>query len=597
MTHACTLKTFTAIALMGLAQFATAPTAYAAEDLVLKAMQDEVQRSMKLDFGSLETPYYIEYSIEDAHRIQVSATYDGILAIEKNDLRYPHVRVRIGSPKFDNTNYAGGRGAYSGRGAGYPLDDDYDNLRRSFWLTTDVAYKSALDAISRKRAALKNVSLTEDLADFSPAKQAHLLLDWKPVKLTTEAWATRVKMLSSAFLQFPELHTAAIEYTAVDGLHRMVTSEGGEIRIPEQESELKLTAAAQAKDGMMLRDTVILNSLRLDDFSSEAELKAIVAELGQTVTALAKAPRGDDYSGPVLFEGTAAPQLFAELLGRNLALSRKPVTDPGNQSGTQTSELEGRLGSRILPENFTLLDDPTLKEWKGHRLFGTTIVDEEGVEPKPLTLVENGVLKNFLLTRDPVRGFPNTNGRSRLQGPFGNTVAGLTNLIVQSKETLPHAELKNKLIEMLKQREKPFGIIVRKMDFPSSASGTEIRRLISGASRSGGSRPISLPLRTYRVYPDGHEELVRGMRFRALNVRSLKDILAAGDDINVLNYLDNGQIFALIGAASESAETSVVAPSILIDDLEMVRIEDEQPKLPVVPAPALTSSNRASSNQ
>jgi hypothetical protein len=167
-------------------------------------------------------------------------------------------------------------------------------------------------------------------------------------------------------------------------------------------------------------------------------------------------------------------------------------------------------------------------------------------------------------------------------------VAGITNLIVQSNEKLKTAELKARMIDMLKQRDKQFGIIVRKMDFPSTATGNEVRRLISGAARTGGARPISLPLRVYRLYADGHEEMIRGVRFRALNVRSLKDVVAAGDDSNVFSYPENGQPFALMGAGSETAETSVIAPSLLIDDLELVRMEDEQPKLPLVPAPELS---------
>jgi hypothetical protein len=263
--------------------------------------------------------------------------------------------------------------------------------------------------------------------------------------------------------------------------------------------------------------------------------------------------------------------------------------DPGGSGGITGSDLQGRRGSRIFPESFTVVDDPTLKEWKGRPLFGTMLVDEEGIEAKPLTIVEKGVLRNFLLTRDPVRRFPATNGRSRLQGNYGNTLGGMTNLIVTSRETVPQAQLKSQLIEILKQRDKPFGMIVRKMDFPSTASTAEARRLVSGAARSGGSRPTSLPLRVYRVYQDGREEIVRGLHFRGLNVRSLKDIIAAGDDFNVLNYQENGQMFALVGAGSETAETSVVAPSLLIDDLELVRREEEEPKLPIVPAPELLS--------
>lgn len=566
-----------------------APCLHAADDAILKAMRDELQRSMTLQFNALDKPYYVEYVLEDARRIQISATMDGIINLEKNDIRFPRVLVRVGSPQFDNTDYVGSRNSYSGRsGAVFPLGDDYFALRQAFWLSTDQAYKSALEAISRKRAALKNVSVTEELPDFSPAQQAKMSLDWKTVNLDPQAWAPRIKALSAVFLRYPQLRDSTVEFSMMDGSRRMVSSEGGELRLPEQETELKLQASAQAKDGMSVRDSFIFESLGFA-VPSEADLQRAAEELGATVTAMAAAPRAEDYTGPVLFDGPAASQIMAELLGHDLSLSRKPVTDPGGRGGIATSELQGRQGSRILPESFQVVDDPTLKEWKGHPLFGTMLVDEQGIEAKPLAIVQNGVLKNFLLTRLPVRGFPASNARARLQGDYGNTIAGVTNLIVTSSETVPQTELKSKLIEMLKQRDKPFGMIVRKMDFPSTASGGEARRLMNDAARSGGSRPMSLPLRIYRVYQDGREELVRGLHFRAFNVRSLKDIVVAGDDSNVFDYQENGQLFARMGAGSETAETSIIAPSLLIDDLELVRMEDEEPKLPIVPAPQILS--------
>jgi hypothetical protein len=187
-----------------------------------------------------------------------------------------------------------------------------------------------------------------------------------------------------------------------------------------------------------------------------------------------------------------------------------------------------------------------------------------------------------------MRGFNGSNGHARLAGSFGAKVAVPGNLLVTATETTSLAELKKKLIEMCQQRDKPYGIIVRKMDFPSSASVEEARRIIGG--NQGSSSHVSLPLVVLRVYPDGREEFVRGMKFRGLNVRSFKDILAAGDDHNVFDYMENGAPFALMGIGSEFADVSVVAPSILIDDLEMLKIEEELPKLPVVPSPLLTHS-------
>jgi predicted Zn-dependent protease len=302
------------------------------------------------------------------------------------------------------------------------------------------------------------------------------------------------------------------------------------------------------------------------------------------VTGLAKAPKGEDYSGPVLFEGMAGAQILAEVLGKNLALTRRPVSEGGRGGGFQPSELEGRIGARVLPDSFDVVDDPTQTEWRGRRLFGHYDADREGVAPSPLKLVEKGVLKGYLLTRQPVRGFEGSNGRARMPGSYGAATPGFSNLFVRSSETVPVAELKKKLIELCQARSKPYGIIVRKMDFPSTASLDEARRLLQG----GQGRPVSLPLLVYRLYPDGREELVRAVRFRGLNARSLRDILAAGDDLSVFEFMDSAAPFALVGASGFTTEAAVIAPSILIDDLELHPLEDELPKLPVVPPPTLS---------
>jgi predicted Zn-dependent protease len=307
--------------------------------------------------------------------------------------------------------------------------------------------------------------------------------------------------------------------------------------------------------------------------------------MAENVVALAKAPVGEDYSGPVLFEGQAGAQIFAEVLARNLSLTRRPVGDGGRGGGAQNSELEGRMGARVLPDTFDVVDDPTQTEWRGRPLFGSYTVDREGVVPKPLRLIEKGVLKDYLLTRQPVRGYEGSNGRARLPGNLGSNAATISNLFVSTSEPVPAAELKKRLIELCRTRNKPYGIIVRKMDFPSTASRDEVRRMMSGQQ---GGRPVSMPILVYRVYVDGHEELVRGMRFRGFNVRSLKDILAAGDDSAAFEYMDNTAPFALVSGAGFTAETCVVAPSILIDDLELHPAEEELPKLPVVSPPDMT---------
>jgi hypothetical protein len=215
-------------------------------------------------------------------------------------------------------------------------------------------------------------------------------------------------------------------------------------------------------------------------------------------------------------------------------------------------------------------------------------VDLEGLAPQRLVVVDKGVLKSFLLTRQPVKGFEASNGRARLPGSFGAKAAGFGNLFVSASQSLPAAELRKKLMAICQERGKPYGIIVRKMDFPSSASFGELRQIMAGMAQSGGSaHPVSLPILVYRVYADGREELVRGLRFRGLTSRSLKDIVAASEEMQVFDFQENNAPFAVMDGAGYVAETSIVAPSILVDDLELEKAQEELPKPPLVPPPPL----------
>src|SRR5260370_35826012 len=147
-----------------------------------------------------------------------------------------------------------------------------------------------------------------------------------------------------------------------------------------------------------------------------------------------------------------------------------------------------------------------------------------------------------------MRNLNGSNDRARLPGGFGANTAGFGNLFVRAAETVASAELKRKMIEICKTRNKPYGILIRKMDFPSSASIDELRRLLTGSASSGGSaKAVSIPILAYRVYPDGREELVRGLRFRGFTARSFKDILAASVQNFLSDFLDNRPPMALTG--------------------------------------------------
>jgi predicted Zn-dependent protease len=555
---------------------AQAPPPVPSADLLIRAMRDEVDRSAKVTVSGLAAPYFIEYLVDEEDTLSVTASLGGVVSRRHDRFRAPQVEVRVGDYQFDNTNFAGGFGG--GRaGGGFPVENSYPVLRRYFWLQTDAAYKAAVEALSRKRAALRNVTQNDQIADFAHAAPVRYLGEFQRLSIDDDAWTNRVRALSSVFTQFPGITFSVVDLEASAGGFYLLNTEGTEVREPENVTFLRARATAQAPDGMNITDGVTFHALDAGRMPSDAEMARGITAMAQNIVALAAAPKGDDYTGPVMFEGQASAQILAEVLGRNLVPVRRPLGGgAGGRGGAAVaaSELEGRIGARILPDSFDVVDDPTQKEWHGRPLFGSYDVDREGVVPKPLHLIEKGVLKGFLLTREPVKGFEGSNGRARLPSGPGNSGAAISNLFVGSSDTVPVADLKKKLIELIQARSKPYGILVRKLDFPAVGAAAP-----AGGQPNGG-RPVSMPIQIYRVYPDGREEQVRGLRFRGLNVRSLKDILAAGDDNQVFEFLNSQRGF--------SAETCVVAPSILIDDLELYSAEEEQPKLPIVPPPEIT---------
>ncbi len=558
--------------------------------VVLRALHDELDRSKMLRIASLDPPYFIEYSLEDADVFNVSATLGGLLGANHRPLRALDATVRVGSYQFDNTNYVLSSMGGAGSGAQLPVENSYVAIRQALWLDTDGAFKAAEEALARKRSALKNMTVPDPLPDFSKAAPAQALLAAPRHAVDEAGWQDRVVRLSRVFLSYPRIVSSVVSFESIQSAAYLLNTEGTVLRQPDDLAYVTVRAWADAPDGMTVHDAEVLPALEMDALPAEADLQQSAQRLANNLDAVAQAPRGDDYTGPVLFEPVAAAQLFAQVLGSNLKLTRKPVPQPGRPAPYLPSELEGRVGSRILPEWMDVVDDPTQTAWQGHALIGAYIYDDEGVKAEPVDLVRKGVLTDFLRTRTPaLKGFETSNGRARLHGNFGAAAADYGNLFIHASETVPAAELKQRLIKLCRERNKPYGMLVRKLDFPSSASIDELRRMAAAMAQSGdGARLISVPILAYRVYPDGREELVRGLRLRGVNVRSLKDILAASDESAVFGFLDNTAPFALIGAGNYISAADVVAPGVLFDELEFEQSRDEVPKPPIVPPPPLT---------
>ena len=564
------------------------------DDVLLRALRDELERSRQLRVagaGGDDVPYFISYSVTDQEDFSVDATLGAITSSRRNHFRIPAVEVRVGSYDFDNTGHVFS-GYYSGSrfdSEPWSLDDDYQALREAVWLATDHAYKAAVESVARKRAALNNVAESkETLPDYSKAEPVTSIAKITPSKIDEALWRKRIGELSAIFKAYSDIIASGVEFHVNEGPTYYVNTEGTAVRYPDDVVWLIARAEGQAADGALIREGVGVQSLEMRTFPPEAGLKSDLTALAERVKLRVKAPAAESYTGPVLFEPLAAAQLFAQMVGDNLRVPRKPISEGNRPVNFIPSEFESRMGARVLPEWLDVTDDPAQTSWQGMPLAGYYAFDVEGVRPKTVNVIEKGVLKSFLTTRQPVKGFPASNGHARMGGAYGTHSAGISNLFVKASQTQSLAELKQKLIGMLKDRDKPFGMLVRRLDYPFSSTGADLQALMASSSQSGGSaRPVSPPTMLYRVYPDGREELVRGLRFRGVSTRSLRDILAASTETALFDFVNNGAPLAFLGAGGLIAPSAVVAPGLLFEELELERPQEQLQKPPIVSPPAV----------
>jgi TldD protein len=558
-----------------------------AEDVQLRAMTDELARARTLQLNNLDKPYFVQYTVSDTEQFLAAASLGGLTHSNLVHVRTPRLQVRVGGYEFDNTNsvYSGGV-----RFGLFPLDDNYQAMRSSLWLATDALYKNSADQITRKRSALNEIADPDKTPDFAPAKTEQVLRPAPSMRLEQKRWQDLARTVSSVFASHQAVTTSHVRFRAISSTYRLVNSEGTVVRVPQQLSDVSITSGAFAPDGSRVWNHELFTALLPSQLPTEDALRNIAEKTATDTEALIKAPVAEDYSGPVLFEGEAAAQLVAQVLTDAVRLARKPLSPPGvNGPGTQILESvwASRLGSKVAPEWLTIFDDPTQPQFESAPLAGAYDVDDEGVPAQRVTLVEKGVLKSFLLSREPVRKFNASNGHGRLPGAFGSEEAVIGNLFVEANGGVSEEELKAKLLEKVKNSGLKYGLLIRRLDFPSTSNFQELQQLARQMQKSGVARTLNAPILAYKVYPDGREELVRGLRFGEFSAKDLRDVAAASNRRVVLNYVNNGSSLNIADSGSDATSSSVISPSLLFESVELVRAEGDSGRPPIVPAPIL----------
>jgi predicted Zn-dependent protease len=534
-----------------------------APPVLLDAMTTELNRAFtslgKQGDAKQLPPYFLSYSVSDASMVTIGAQFGALVSSGSNHVRVADVQVRIGEPKLDNTH--GAHRSTADNSATLPLTDDREALARSLWLVTNTGYGKALDNYLRVKTEAEVRAKEEDSSpDFSQeAQQVYLGKPAPPVKIDRAAWEQRVRALSRLFRDYPDVNLNMVMLVAQNETDYFVSSEGSRVVTPHMLARVVVLGMTRADDGMDLFRVQTFEAETADGLPAQAEMEAAVHKLGNSLEALRKAPVTEPFDGPAILSGRAAAVFFHEVLGHRLEGQRQRGDEEGQ---TFTKE----VGKEVLPTFLSVADDPTLTTFGKTWLGGNYQFDDEGQKAQRVALIQDGVLKTFLMSRLPIASFANSNGHGRAQTgkmPIGRQ----GNLIVTSTKSVTEAKLRKQLIEEAAKQGKPYGLYFE--DISSGFTLTQ-RRLPQAFE--------VIPLVVWRVYVDGRpDELVRGVNIVGTPLAAMKKILVTGDKSEVFN----GEC----GAESGTVPVSAVAPAMLVSEMETQRQPQGTARPPILPIP------------
>jgi predicted Zn-dependent protease len=534
---------------------------------LLVALRQELDRSMKrLRLKGYEAPYFISYTLRDIEEAEVIGKNGAVYGKARDRRRVLHVEVRVGSYELDNTSAGESEGdadlalSLSEVSKDAPLDDNLEALRGSLWLLTDQKYKAALAAYARKRArGVRDVEPEDKLPSFSKEKPSKFVGEQPRFDVNLDQMSESVRVAGARLKQAPVLD-GEVKLNADRVSRYFVSSEGAETVEHRTIFAAHVSAEARAKDGMPLTNARDFYGRSAEQLPTAQALASAVDGLVRDLALLSAAPAADPYNGPAILMEEAAGVFFHETIGHRLEGERQVSEQEGRT-------FKGQIGHKVLPTFLSVLDDPTLQTAVGGTaLNGFYRFDDEGVPARPVTLIEKGVLRDYLKSRTPVLGSLRSNGHGRAEGT-SDPIGRMANLLVRAEKTVPLAELKAQLLEEVRRQGKPYGLIIR--DILGGSTNT----MNFGSQTFRGQ-----PTMVYRVdAKTGEETLVRGVEMVGTPLSSVAKIVSASDTVGVFN--------GYCGAESGMAPVSTVAPAVLFTEIELQRAQHVSERPPILPPP------------
>jgi len=538
--------------------------------VLLDAMSQELNRNFSvLKEKADPPPYFVSYEVTEREFASVSGVLGAITASDGGKDRLLDVSVRVGSPKLDNYHRVrGDRGQFTS-GAALTYEDNVNSIKRRLWLETDRAYRAAAERLIRiKTNAQVKVAEEDNSDDFSTEAPAVFQQTPPRLRFDEAAWSDRIRKLSGRFQHYPSVLTSHVAVLCQTDTRYLVDTGGSRLEHGRGFARVVITASAKAADGTDLNAFDTFEAVDAAGLPDDKVLLAAIDRVANDVSALLRAPEAEPFVGPAIFSGRAAGVFFHEIFGHRVEGHRQKDESEG-QTFTKS------VGTKVLPDFLSVVFDPTRRKIGPVDLNGWYDYDDEGVKARPVTVVDKGVLKTFLMSRSPIRGFDHSNGHGRRQ-PGYEVVSRQSNLIVESSNAVTEPRLRQMLIGEIKKQNKPYGLYFR--DITGGFTTTQ---------RTGLQAFKVIPVMVYKVYADGRpDELVRGADIVGTPLARFAKILATSDKPEVFN--------GYCGAESGSVPVSAVSPAILVSEIEIEKKAKSQDRPPLLPEPTSMESKGGS---
>jgi predicted Zn-dependent protease len=528
---------------------------------LLDIMNQELQRNYQaLKQKAEPPPYYLAYEVTDLETHEVGATLGVLNSSDNSHRRYLDVTLRVGDPKLDNFRRARGERIQFTSGSPISLDNLANAIQPRMWLETDRIYRAAADRLVRIRTSQQVKSADRDPSDDFSSEESYLHTENAyNIKFDTDRWGNLAREWSRDFRAYPDLLSSNVSVSNQADNRYFVNTDGTKIEHGRGFARVVISASGKAKDGMDVSDFETFEAFETSGLPDAAAIHTAVKKVGKAVEDLIAAPVAEPFVGPAIFSGRASGVFFHEIFGHRIEGHRQKDEAEGQTFTT-------KVGEKILPEFLSVSFDPTIKRIAGADLNGWYTYDDEGIPGKPVKAVENGVLKEFLMSRSPIQGFDHSNGHGRRQ-PGLEVVSRQSNLVVSSTRAVSNPQLRQMLIDEIKRQNKPYGLYFE--DITGGFTTTQ---------RSGLQAFKVIPVMVYKVFADGRpDQLIRGADIVGTPLASFAKILATSDKQEVFN--------GYCGAESGRVPVSAVSPAILISEIEIEKKDSGQDLAPLLPSP------------